>query len=166
MNPETFDDTVSRIYEADARYAPDAYYYLRDAVDRIAQRLGRSGPKAENRHVTGRELSEGFRDCMLEDFGPMAATLAEEWGLGQSEDIGAMVYNLIEAGAFGKSPTDRKSDFDGVFNLLEVLERPYRPQSVKKFRAARALLRILPAGKSAPASRRPKRGTTPRKDEE
>ncbi len=164
MNPETFDDIVSRIYEADSRFDPDAYYYLRDAIDRTAQKLGRSGPKAENHHVSGKELSEGFRDCMLEDFGPMAATLAEEWGLGQSEDIGAMVYNLIEAGAFGKAPQDRRSDFNGVFNLLEALERPYRPRNIRKFREFRDLLKLLHPTTEKKSSRRSKRTPPPEKE--
>ena len=143
MNPESYDDIVTRIYEADNRFDPEAYYYLRDVIDRTTQKLERSGPTSKDRHVSGQELSEGFRDCMLEDFGPMAATLAEEWGIGQSEDIGSMVYNLIEAGAFGKSSKDKKSDFNGVFNLLEVLETPYRPKDLHGFLDMRECLREL-----------------------
>ena len=132
MNPETFDDMVSRIYEADFRYDPDAYYYLRDALDRTAHALGRDGPKAENRHLSGAELAAGVRDCLLEDFGPMAATVAYEWGLERSDDVGAMVYNLIEAGAFAKAPSDRRTDFNGLFDFPEVLEAPYLPESEKR----------------------------------
>ena len=151
MNPETFDDIVSRIYEADFRYDPDAYFYLRDVVDRTARALGRDGPKAENRHISGAELAEGFRDCMLDDFGPMAATVAAEWGLERSDDIGAMVYNLIEADAFSKAPTDRRSDFQGLFRFPEVLEAPYLPES--ETRPAKAAKR--------PRTSAPKRKDTP-----
>ena len=156
MNAETFDDIVSRICEADSRYDADAYYYLRDVLDRTVRKLGRDGPKSENRHVTGPELSQGFRDCLLEDFGPMAATLAEEWGVGRGEDIGAMVYNLIEAGAFGKSPQDRKADFHGICNLPEELEEPYRPKNIRAFRswrsaAARRLHRAAEKAVSTPS---------------
>lgn len=129
MNPETFDDMVSRIYEADFRYDTDAYYYLREVLDRTSHDLGRDGPKAENRHLSGAELAKGFRDCMLADFGPMAATVAEDWGVEKSDDIGAMVYNLIEAGAFSKAPTDRRSDFNGLFDLYDELEAPYLPNA-------------------------------------
>ncbi len=133
MNPETFDDMVSRIYEADFRYDPDAYFFLRDALDRTARDLGRDDPKADNakRHLSGAELAAGFRDCMLDDFGPMAATVATEWGVESSDDIGAMVYNLIEAGAFAKAPSDRRSDFHGLFDLIDELEAPYLPDSEK-----------------------------------
>ena len=144
MNPDTYEDIVDRIYEADNRFDPEAYYFLRDAIDRTAQKLGRTGPHAENHHVTGRELSEGFRDCMLEDFGPMASVVAEEWGIGQSEDIGAMVYNLIEAGAFGKAPNDRRTDFNGLFDLIDDLEAPYLPNALKRA-AARAAKAKQPA---------------------
>lgn len=148
MNAETFDDVVSRIYEADFRFDPDAYFYLREVVDRTAHDLGRDGPKAENRHLTGAELSNGFRNCMLEDFGPLAATVADEWGLGTSDDLGAMVYNLIEAGAFGKSASDRKSDFHGLFDFGEVLEAPYLPESEKRPAPRRA--KSLSRKKDAP----------------
>ena len=149
MNPETFDDMVSRVYEADFRFDVEAYYYLRDALDRTARTLGRDGPKAEERHLSGKELSEGFRDCMLEDFGPMAATVAEDWGLETSDDIGAMVYNLIEAGAFTKAPTDRRSDFKGLFNLVDELEAPYLPADLRQ-----------PA-RRPPSKKSPKRKETP-----
>ena len=157
MNPESYDDIVTRIYDADNRFDPEAYYYLRDVIDRTSQKLGRTGPSAKNRHVTGRELSEGFRDCMLEDFGPMAATLAEEWGVAQSEDIGSMVYNLIEAGAFGKTPEDKKSDFNGIFNLLEALEKPYRPKDLEGFREVRDCLLAMDAAEARKAERRAKK---------
>lgn len=166
MNPESYDDIVTRIYEADNRFDPEAYYYLRDAIDRTAQKLGRSGPTSKDRHVSGRELSEGFRDCMLEDFGPMAATLAEEWGIGQSEDIGSMVYNLIEAGAFGKSPKDKKSDFNGVFNLLEVLEAPYRPKDLQGFVDMRDCLRELDEEENRKALKRAKKAASKTKKNE
>lgn len=163
MNPDTYEDIVDRIYEADNRFDPEAYYFLRDAIDRTAQKLGRTGPHAENHHVTGRELSEGFRDCMLEDFGPMASAVAEEWGIGQSEDIGAMVYNLIEAGAFTKTPADRKADFKGIFNLLDALESPYRPKDIESFRETRDCLVAMDYERNHTRSRRSRK---PSPDEE
>ena len=150
MNPETFDDMVSRIYEADFRFDTDAYYFLRDALDRTSRALGRDGPKAEERHLSGAELAAGFRDCMLEDFGPMAATVAEDWGVEKSDDIGAMVYNLIEAGAFGKAPNDRRADFNGLFDLIDELEAPYLPNTLKR-----------PAARSAKSKQPAKRKDTP-----
>lgn len=150
MNPETFDDMVARVYEADFRYDTDAYYFLRDALDRTSHALGRDGPKAEERHLSGAELAAGFRDCMLEDFGPMAATVAEEWGLEKSDDIGAMVYNLIEAGAFGKAPKDRRTDFNGLFDLIDELEAPYLPNALKR-----------PASRPAKSKQPAKRKDTP-----
>ena len=41
---------------------------------------------------------------------------------------------------FGKTPQDRKSDFNRIFNLLEVLEVPYRPKDVEGFREMRDCL--------------------------
>ena len=38
----------------------------------------------------------------------MSMTLLGEWGVSCTEDVGKMVFNLIEVGAFGKSKQDEE----------------------------------------------------------
>ena len=57
----------------------------------------------------------------------MAVTVLDSWGVVTEEDIGRMVFQLIEAGAFGRSEEDSPADFVGVMNLREELMSPFKP---------------------------------------
>ena len=106
----------------------------------------------EHRHVSGPELLHGLREHALREFGPLAATVLENWGVTRCEDVGEMVFQLIEVGAFGKSDEDCPQDFAGVFDFDEAFREPFRPQ-----RAAAAAPCAAPPDAGAPA-----RGLTPR----
>lgn len=127
MNPDSFDEVVNRICAADERYDPDAYFFLREALDHTVATLGRNaGGKPQ--HVSGKELSLGIRDYALQEFGPLAWLVLTEWGLERTLDFGDLVYNLIEAGSMGKTDADSRDDFRDVFDFREAFVRPYEPQ--------------------------------------
>lgn len=132
MNPNSFDDVVGRICSADDRYDPDAYYFLREALDATVAALGRT-EKGKPRHVTGQELAAGIRDYAKEQFGPLAHLVFTEWGIACTQDFGELVYNLIEAGVMGKTPEDRREDFADVFDFDEAFVRPYAPRNPGAF---------------------------------
>lgn len=121
-----FDEAVKKILAHDKRYKPDGYEFLRDALGR-AIKSNRSDELEEHRHVTGVELLESIVEMASEEFGIMAVTILDSWGIRDGEDIGKMVFNLIDAGAFGRSEEDSPADFVGVLDLKERLLRPYRP---------------------------------------
>ena len=121
-----FDVAVKTILEGDRRYAADGYHFLRDALDHTIKAL-RKDELIEHRHVSGPELLEGVVAHAIEKFGPMSVPVLEAWGIREGEDVGVMVFQLIEAGAFGKSEEDSPSDFRGVMKLQDRLLAPYRP---------------------------------------
>jgi uncharacterized repeat protein (TIGR04138 family) len=127
MQPIRFEESVVSILERDQRYDGHAYFFLKDALDFTVKRFAENA-SGRNRHVTGKELLEGFRDFALEQYGPMAATLMEEWGIHQSGDIGNMVFRLIEEQVFGKQDTDKPEDFEGWFDLNQSLRVPFLPK--------------------------------------
>ncbi|MFZ0616916.1 MAG: Minf_1886 family protein [Chthoniobacterales bacterium] len=57
-------------------------------------------------HVMAGELLEGLRLQALREFGPMAVTVLEYWGVKSSRDVGQMVFNLVEACAGSRSGCD------------------------------------------------------------
>ena len=65
---------------------------------------------------------------MLKQFGPMSMTLLDEWGLSKTQDVGKMVFNLIEVGAFGKSKHDQQEDFEEVYDFHEAFVFPFLPR--------------------------------------
>jgi uncharacterized repeat protein (TIGR04138 family) len=90
--------------------------------------------QGRQRHVTGQELLAGFRDLALKEFGPMAATMLREWGLCQCQDVGDMVFNLIDEKVFGKQDSDSKDDFTAIYNFDDAFVKPFQPR--RKFATA------------------------------
>ena len=126
MQPIHFEESVVSILKRDQRYDGQAYFFLKEALDFTLKRLS-DDAIGRNRHVSGRELLEGFRDYALQQYGPMAATLMEEWGVHQSRDVGNMVFRLIEEQVFGKQESDKPEDFEGLFELDQALRTPFLP---------------------------------------
>jgi uncharacterized repeat protein (TIGR04138 family) len=125
MQKIDFTEAVDRLTESDPRYHRDAYFFLREALDftvKLRKRqLGDSG------HVNGAQLCEGIRQLAIKQFGPMALTVLEYWGLRRTEDFGDMVWNLIDLGAFGKQDSDSREDFKNVYAFREVFVEPFLP---------------------------------------
>lgn len=124
MERMNFEEAVAHVVARDPRYQADAYVFLRQSLDVTIRRLKKpaDGP---GRHVTGRELSLGFRDLALKEFGPMAMRVLTHWGLKRTADIGDLVYNLIETGTLGKSDEDRREDFADVYDFERAFRFPF-----------------------------------------
>ncbi len=126
MQAKEFEQSVVSILKREKRFDPHAYFFLKDALDFTLKRIADSnGGKA--RHVSGPELLEGYRDFALEQFGPMASTLMKEWSIRKCQDVGDMVFHLIEEQVFGKQDSDKKEDFSEVFDFEASLVTPFLP---------------------------------------
>jgi len=127
-----FDEAVRQIREKDARYAAAAYDLVRLSLDH-AQKLAHGEPKKgkplANRHVSGPQLLEGFRQHVLETYGPMSYQLLQNWGLRKTDDVGNIVFNIIGTGLFGQSEEDTVEDFAGVFDFKETFLKPFEPKA-------------------------------------
>lgn len=135
-----FEESVAAILRRDSRYDGQAYFFLKDSLDYTLRRfLEENG--GQMRHVSGKELLEGFRDHALEQYGPMAATLMDEWGVKECRDVGNMVFLMIEEQVFGRQESDKPEDFDKVFDFRRALREPFLPEKSKAEHKAR------PAGK-------------------
>ena len=146
-----FAEALDSIVAGDPRYQREAYGFLRDALDfTIKQQKKIKG--APVRHVAGPELLEGVREYALKEFGPMVLTVFENWGIRCCEDIGHMVFNLIDAGIFGRTEEDSIEDFKDVFDFKEVFVKPFAP--VKSI-TAKPSPPGLPAPQRARESRNP-----------
>jgi uncharacterized repeat protein (TIGR04138 family) len=128
MQAMQFEQSVVSILKRDRRFDPHAYFFLKDALDFTLKRIAESNG-GQARHVTGPELLAGYRDFALEQFGPMASTLMNEWSVRKCQDVGDMVFHLIEEQVFGKQDSDKKEDFSEVFDFEQSLVTPFQPQS-------------------------------------
>ncbi len=119
------------ITQADPRYDMEAYLFLREALEFTVRKMKKTthGPL---RHVTGAELAEGFREYAIEQFGPLTYAVLTTWGLACTADIGAIVFNLVEAGELGKTDQDKPEDFNNLYDFHETFRKPFIPSKSKE----------------------------------
>ena len=127
MHEKDFSDVIDVICTRDPRYLPDAYYFIREALD-FAVRMHKKPTEGVLRHVSAAELLEGIRVYALQEYGPMTLTVLQSWGLTCTEDIGEVVFNLVESGKLGRTENDRKEDFGGGYDFASVFARPFQPR--------------------------------------
>lgn len=126
MQAMQFEQSVVSILKRDKRFDPHAYFFLKDALDFTLKRIAEANG-GQARHVSGPELLEGYRDYALVQFGPMASTLMKEWSIRKCQDVGDMVFHLIEEQVFGKQESDKKEDFSEAFDFEASLVIPFLP---------------------------------------
>ena len=108
----------------DTRYKIEAYQFIREALQFAHDNLelpdsdDPSGP----RHVTGQQLCEACRRYAIEQFGYLSKMVLASWGVHSTSDLGELVYNLIRIKQMRKSETDRKEDFDDVYDFSDAFE--------------------------------------------
>ncbi len=140
MQELTFEEALEKILAKDMRYHRDAYLFVRDALDHTRKLIGKESPtpreafdpemdkrRGQDRHVTGPELLEGIRQQAFVEFGPMAITVFEEWGVRCCRDFGEIVFNLVEIGQFSKTAEDSRTDFDGGYDFADAFRKPFLP---------------------------------------
>jgi len=122
-----FQEAVEKVRATDARFEAEAYAFLRDALDAAIKRR-KKARKDVGGHVNAGELLEGFRLHALQEFGPMARTVFNYWGVRSCEDIGSMVFNLVQAGVFGKTEEDSLDSFREGYDFADAFEKPFQPE--------------------------------------
>jgi len=113
------DEMLNEILAADRRYARDAYIFVSDALGYTVRRTGRAG------HVSGPELCEGLAEFALGQFGRLARSVIESWGIRSSADIGEIVFNMVDVGLLRKTDEDRREDFADALDFDEAFDRGF-----------------------------------------
>jgi uncharacterized repeat protein (TIGR04138 family) len=144
--PESIHPLV-QLLRNDPRFKVEAYQFVRDALAYSQEVLEMgtetptdlteeeesdvNSPRIEA-HLTGQQLCEGIRQYALSEYGLLAKTVLNSWGVHTTSDFGDIVYNLIDIGLMKKSKTDRREDFDDVYDFDTAfrqqfsIERPSR----------------------------------------
>ena len=139
MDGINFDEVLEKIVTKDPRYSRDAYLFLREALDHTQKMLAKTPKDAAPRqaakkddaprHVSGQQLLEGIRDFALQQFGPMAQTVLNSWGLKRCEDFGELVFNMVENSLLAKTDKDSRDDFKGGYDFDAAFRQPYLPKA-------------------------------------
>ena len=124
---------IARLLEEDRRYKFEAYAFIFEALHYAQDVLGIGAesqteqtdesaeegeePAGPERHVTGRELCDAIRRYAIEQYGYMAKTVLNSWGIHGTGDFGEIVFNLISIGQMRKTPSDTRVDFDNLYDF-------------------------------------------------
>jgi uncharacterized repeat protein (TIGR04138 family) len=117
---------LAELLRRDKRYRLGAYVFVYDSLQFAQQQLGLGRPNGdepassdsdEERHITGQQLCEAIRQYAVEQYGGMAKSVLAHWGVRSTGDFGEIVFNLIAIGQMRKTDSDRREDFENVFDF-------------------------------------------------
>ena len=108
-----------RLLQKDDRFDAEAYNFVYEALDFTLKHVIQSA-SPQNQHVSGQELLEGVRRYSIEQFGCLARTVLETWGVTETENFGEIVFNLVEHDLMGKQDSDCIEDFRDLYDFSEA----------------------------------------------
>jgi len=112
----------------DQRYHLEAYQFVRESLayaQEVLQLPISDTAKDEGEgehHISGQQLCEAIRQYSLNQFGYMAKTVLNAWGVFSTSDFGEIVYNLIRIKHMKKSSRDRREDFNEVYDFATAFD--------------------------------------------
>jgi uncharacterized repeat protein (TIGR04138 family) len=113
------DGILDRLKERNPRFQEKAYLFILSSLHHVIENLD------QPRHITGAELAEGVRSLAIEQFGLLARTVLEHWGIHSTEHVGEVVFALVGAGILITQDDDRPEDFVGLFDFEDAFDRNY-----------------------------------------
>ena len=128
---------LAELLEKDRRYTFEAYVFLFEALN-LRRTVLRWAPNptepiAENEeptgtqhHVSGQELCEAIRRYALEQYGYMAKTVLNSWGIHGTSSFGEIVFNLIRIGQMRKTPRNTQVDFDNLYDFDVAFKQQFK----------------------------------------
>lgn len=114
---ESFLEKVEKVMKAHRQYKFEAYSFVMAALHYSVSKLNKP------RHVSGKELLEGIREYAVEQFGPLAKTVLNYWGIKTTLDFGKIVFALVDVGILRKQPEDTLEDFKDVYDFKEAFAK-------------------------------------------
>jgi uncharacterized repeat protein (TIGR04138 family) len=128
MQTVSFEEVLEQILAKDTRFQRDAFLFVKDALDFTQKIVGKEAKGGGIRHVTGQELLAGIREHALQQFGPMATLVFEEWGIRTCLDFGEIVFLMVEHNLLAKTDKDSRADFQGGYDFHEAFRLPFLPK--------------------------------------
>lgn len=118
-NVQFADDVLESLQERYPRFHGKAYLFLLTALRDVIESL------EEPRHVSGEELALGVKALALRQYGPMARTVLAHWGIHSTQDLGEVVFAMVDCGLLIRREEDQQEDFLDLFDFEEAFERDY-----------------------------------------
>ena len=119
MDLTKIDSTIENICANDIRYHENAYHNIFNALSYCDTVMN------TEKNLAAKELAIGYRDVTLSKYGPLALEVLNHWGIYSTQDIGNIVFNLVNANLLGRSQGDKIEDFNNLFDLTEEMKSLY-----------------------------------------
>lgn len=129
---------LAELLRRDQRYQFDAYVFVFDALRFGQEKLGLGEPldepsadadadaesdeEEEERHVTGAELCRAIQLYAIDQYGMLARSVLQHWGVNNTGDFGEIVFNLIDIGQMRKTDNDRREDFNDIYDFADAFD--------------------------------------------
>ncbi|MEZ6141274.1 MAG: hypothetical protein R3B84_11950 [Zavarzinella sp.] len=111
------------IVRSDPRYPVAAYVFTIESLDYTSAKITHAEEVGDRTpgHITGREFVLGMIEFARKELGVFARTFFELWNIQTRDDIGEIVFNLIDAEFLSKTESDQRSDFHNLLSLEQAL---------------------------------------------
>jgi len=120
------DDILARIRARGSGYDERSYLFVLAAIEFVQTRL------PVRRHVTGPELAWACRDLARERFGLLARPVLQHWGVTRTDDLGRIVFTLVDVGLLVTQPQDSEEDFRDIYEFEPAFDQDYKWEGVRR----------------------------------
>ena len=110
-SPEELLEKIQKLIDQNPQYKFEAYSFILASLHHTMSKMSKP------RHITGREFCDGIRLYAIDQYGPLARTVLEHWGIHTTLDLGKLVFALIDIGLMRKSEEDTLEDFKDVYEF-------------------------------------------------
>jgi len=114
------EDKLSTISRLNNPYSLEAYSFVLKAVEYSMRKL------KKRRHIRGIELVNNLVDLAIDMFGPLTIEVLNDWNVKEAEDIGRIVFDLVEVKLLRKTENDSMSDFDNSIDMAGIFRKKFK----------------------------------------
>lgn len=114
---QTATERFRSLLEKYTMYDSEAYPFIYEVLDYTLKNLLKTSTKE---HINAYQLTKGFRLYAIEQFGCLAKIVLNEWGIEKTDDIGELVFQLVEYDLLGKQEHERREDFNSLYDFNKV----------------------------------------------
>lgn len=113
------DGIMDQIRLREPRFHERAFLFVLAALEHCQTRL------PERRHISGAQLAHAVRELAIERYGVLSRLVLEHWGIRSTDDVGDIVFAMVDLGLLVSQPNDSRDDFAGVYDFDAAFERDY-----------------------------------------
>ena len=132
-------DVKEALLKYDRRFSIQTYLFVNEALNYAQERFSQDSESDQEPlfpwrseeldsnlgHVTGQDLCYAVLEYAVAQYGYLAKVVLARLGIRKTGDLGDAVFNLLKFNLMQKSDSDKREDFDDVFDLGRELDERF-----------------------------------------